>query len=444
MCTEKGYKILFVLFMGVLLLPVILQVTHIPPIRPLHGYTEPVEKVRFNARHFLDGSLQHYLDESAAAEFGGRGFYVRCYNQLFYTCFHQISNNTIVEGKNGELFLRNYLDDISGVTLKEKFGSVDSAKRAAKENVARTLELIDSLKAHNIQLLIVLAPSKPAIYPEWLPDSTHPAGFSLQREYARLFKQYHIPYLDFVPLFNTLKTSEKYPLYTRYGTHWSYGTIPFVADTLLRAIEHSIGTPMPYIQLIDSNITRRYYGSDVELEHTCNLTFPLRHPLMPTPKFALRNIPPKDQRPDLLVVADSYFTQLENSPFTEAFGNIDYWKYNETSYSKIPERQNKIPYIDRYAAITDADVVVVMFTTIFAYDYLFGFLETALKTFDEGDIFNDGQYVEDHINMNIKRIKNDPEWLKKVEEQAKENHVPLEQSLRGNAQYAYEMDFNKR
>lgn len=444
MPQEKTYKRLFLLFMGLLLLPVILQIAHIPPIRKLEGYIQPIEKVRPSLKSLFDGSYQQYLDESATANFGGRGFYIRCYNQLMYSVFHKITNNNIIIGKNGEMFLKQYTDDVSGVTLRKKFGTVDSAKCVARQNVIRTLALIDSLKAHDIAFLVVLAPSKTAIYQEWLPDSIHPDDFVLQHEYAALFKEHDIPHIDFIPVFNSLKTREKYPVFTKYGTHWCFGTIPFVADTLLRAMEGLLGSPLPHIQVTDSNITRKYAPSDRELESTCNLMFPLSHPKMPWPKYALCNIPRNYQKPNLLVIADSYFTQLEKGPFAEAFGNVDYWKYNEISYSKIPNRNNKIAYINKYEAITDADMVMVMFTTMFAYDYMFGFVEDALETFVKGDEHDEEQYAEEQINFIIQRIKSDPEWLQKVEEQAKQINISLEENLRLNAEYVYEMEHKKK
>jgi hypothetical protein len=444
MPQEKTYKRLFLLFMGLLLLPMILQITHIPPIRKLEGYTQPIEKVNPSFKNLMDGSYQQYLDEAAMANFGGRGFYIRCYNQFMYSVFHKITNNNIIVGKNGEMFLKQYTDDVSGVTLREKFGTADSAKRVARQNVIRTLALIDSLKAHDIAFLVVLAPSKTAIYPEWLPDSIHPDNFVLQHEYASLFKEYNIPHIDFIPLFNSLKTKEKYPLYTKYGTHWCFSTIPFVADTLLRAMEGVLKSPLPHIILTDSNITRKYAPWDNELESTCNLMFPLPHPKMPWPKYALCNIPRNYQKPNLLVIADSYFTQLEKGPFAEVFGNVDYWKYNEISYSKIPNRNNKIAYINKYEAITDADMVMVMFTTMFAYDYMFGFVEDALETFAKGEEYNGEQYAEEQINFIIQRIKSDPEWLRNVEEQAKKANISLEENLRLNAEYVYEMEYKKK
>ena len=212
MPQEKTYKRLFLVIMGLMLLPVLLQVTHIPPIRKLAGYIEPIEKVNPSVESIMDGSYQQYLDTYAAANFGGRGFYIRCYNQLLYSVFHEATNNNIVIGKNEEMYLKQYTDDLSGITLKKKFGTADSAKIAARQNIIKTLELIDSLKAHDIAFLVVLAPSKTAIYPEWLPDSIRSNNFCLSKEYAALFQEYDIPHIDFLPIFNSLKTSEKYPL----------------------------------------------------------------------------------------------------------------------------------------------------------------------------------------------------------------------------------------
>lgn len=444
MFSEKTYKVIFSILMGLLLLPLTLRICHIPAIRPLDGYVAPVEKVPFTTGNILNGNVQKYLDESASASFGGRSFFVRYYNQLLYSCFHKITNHNIIVGKNGEMFLRQYTDDVSGITLREKFGTVDSARKVAKCNVEHTLELIDSLKAHNVAFLIALAPSKTSVYPELLPDSIKPDNFSLQREYATLFKKYGIPTIDFQPIFLKWKNETSFPLYTKYGTHWCHATIPSVADTLLQCIGNVISMDMPRIVLTDSNITRRYKKSDKELEATCNLMFPLRHQPMPMPKYALADIPQPYHKPRILVVGDSYFTQLENSPFTDAFENVDYWKYNETSYSKIPERQGPVAYINQYAAITDADIVLVMFTTMFSYEYLFGFVENSLKAFEAGDTYDNAEYIEEKIQFIIQRIKSDPEWLRKVEKQAAERHISIEENLRLNAEYVYEMENNKK
>jgi hypothetical protein len=73
---------------------------------------------------------------------------------------------------------------------------------------------------------------------------------------------------------------------------------------------------------------------------------------------------------------------------------------------------------------------------MFAYDYMFGFVEDALETFAKGKDYD----PEEEINRIIQRIKSDPEWLQKVEKQAKKEHISLEKNLRRNAEYIYEMD----
>jgi len=123
---------------------------------------------------------------------------------------------------------------------------------------------------------------------------------------------------------------------------------------------------------------------------------------------------------------------------------VDYWKYNEISYSKIPKRNNKIAYINKYEAITDADVVMVMFTTMFSYDYMFGFVEDALETFAKGKDCDGEQNAEEQINFIIQRIKSDPGWLRNVKKQAKKENIPLEENLRRNAEYVYEMEYKRK
>jgi len=87
---------------------------------------------------------------------------------------------------------------------------------------------------------------------------------------------------------------------------------------------------------------------------------------------------------------------------------------------------------------------MVMFTTMFSYDYMFGFVEDALETFAKGEEYDGEQYAEEQINFIIQRIKSDPEWLRNVEEQAKKANISLEENLRLNAEYVYEMEYKKK
>lgn len=432
---KKRYHIIFAVIMSVLLLPLVQEVFDFK-CWPLEGYVEPLEPVAFHSNTYRDFSFQDYCKKKAVQKLGFKSLFVRAYNQVLHSCFHESSNNTLVRGKHGHYYLKQYTDDVTGVTLQQKYGSIDSAKSAALRNVLSTLRLIDSLKQHNTQLLIVLAPSKTAIYPEYLPDSMQQkiSHFSLQEYYGELFKKTGIPYLDFVSLFRKIKSTAPYPLYTKYGTHWNASTIPFVGDTLLQRIAKISKTRLPHLQYLDSNISKRYtLKGDYELESTANLLFRMKREKLPNPTYRLSGVD-GCQKPKLLVIADSYYTQLQGTCFEDAFEVVDYWKYNQQAFSTLPGRTGDVALLDRYKTITEADVIVVMFTSMFAYDYLFGFADMALKVLADGSNYD----LEAAIQNVIRRIKSDPKWYESVKKQAKERKISLDKSLRDNAIYVLE------
>ena len=432
------YTVLFVLIMVTLCLPLVQHVTGLFVVKPLEGFTAPEEPVKLNVKSFRNGTYQAYAQHYLQQNFGFRNFYIRSYNQLMYSCFHQTTNDNIVIGNNGELYLKQYVDVYTGKKLQETYGTVDSARAAMRHNVEETCRLIDILRRFGTDIIVVLAPSKPLIYPEYLPKNIRQAHcpFSIQEEYAELYAQAGVEHINFVPLFRRLKQESSYPVYTRFGTHWAYATMPFVADTILQKIAAVKHYPMPHVVYGDSNFTYRYKGSDRELEGQLNLLFPLRHGKIPMPEYSLQE-DRAYRKPNLLVVGDSYFTQLRNTGFMKAFNQVDYWKYNDEAISSIPERNGKMPLVNRYEIITQADVILLVFTDMHAYDYLFGFLRTVERTLADGPD-HDPQKA---ISKIVEAIKASPEWYEKVRKQAEEKNISLEECLRGNAEWVYEQNY---
>lgn len=432
------YTVLFVLIMVTLCLPLAQHVTGLFKMKPLEGFTAPVEPVRLNVKTLRNGSYQDYAQRYLQQNFGFRNFYIRSYNQLMYSCFRQTTNQNVIVGENGEFYLKQYTDVYTGKKLQETYGTVDSARAAMRHNVEETCRIIDSLRRFGTDVIVVLAPSKPLIYPEYLPKEIRQAHcpFSIQEEYAELYAQAGIEHINFLPIFRRLKQESSYPVYTRFGTHWAYATMPFVADTILQKIAAVKHYPMPHVVYGDSNFSYRYKGSDRELEGQLNLLFPLRHGKIPMPSYSLQD----DRifrKPNLLVVGDSYFTQLRNTGFMEAFSQVDYWKYNEEAFSSIPARNGKVTLLNRYEIITQADVILFVFTDMHAYDYLFGFLKMAERTLEDGPDHD----PQKSIRKIEKSIKASPEWYEKVRKQAEEKGVGLEECLWGNAEWVYEHRF---
>ena len=382
MNKKPHFLIQFVCILAMLTAILLQGFNHKVKLKPLAGYIPNEQPVKLTFKTYYDGSFQNYLTDHTKRNSGFREIYIRSYNQCLYSLFGKWNNNNILAGKNEEMFLKLYLNEITGKTLKNCYGSEEYFKFIAKKEIEKTLVLIDSLRNHGTAFLYIEAPSKTWIYPEYMPqeyqDSIMP--FCVQDYYTQLLKENNISHIDFLSYFKSLKGKTKYPLYTRYGTHWAESTIPFVADSILSKIGSLIGQEMPHIVCVDENLTTKYSKQDGELESLMNLLLPIRKPAVPKPIMALSDTTLR--KPNLLVVADSYFVQLHESAFADAFDRCEYWKDNYHVITKDLEFLDKVAvYPDVYKVIDEVDMVMVIATSVNAYNPMFGFCETAQNAF---------------------------------------------------------------
>lgn len=410
-------------------------------LKKLNGYTDKLQAVQLNFKTYLDGSYQDYLTEYAKQHTGFREFFIRNYNQVCYSCFNHITNKNVKKGYNQELYLKMYLEEITGERLLSYYPDIETAKADARANVEATLTLIDTLRQHGTDFLFVFAPSKTAVYPEYMPkdDQKIVADFSLEEYYIELFKENGIPHIDFLSYFKDIKDSFPYPLYTRTGTHWSEATIPMVADSLFRKLEEITAFRFPSIDYINPNYTTDYSNQDGELEDQLNLLFPLKKPALPRPVFTLKDTVGKD-RPNLLVIGDSYFVQLSHSCFVDAFNHWDYWKYNrDISSSRKQYNFKEVRYLTEASDILkEADIVLGIFTAPCFYKFMYGFPKSALELYGR-----DSASEEALIEATMRRIQDNSGWMQAVERQAKERKVTVEENLRNNAIYVIQEERKK-
>lgn len=411
-------------------------------MKPLNGFTTTTEKPELTLVHFASGEYQNDIEHYIGENFGFREFFIRLYNQFSYSCFRQINNDNIIEGANHELYLKMYLQEATGKRLLWFYPSVEAAKADARKNVDATKALIDTLHQHGTEFVFVFAPSKTAVYPELMPKEWKDAisDFSIEEYYIELFKENNIPHVDFHNYFKAIKDTAAYPLYTRTGTHWAESTIPMVSDSLFRKLEELTGLQLPSIDYLDANLTTDYSIQDGELEASMNLLLPLKKPALPRPVFVLKDTIGA-HRPNLLVIGDSYFIQLRQSCFVDAFNHWDYWKYNRDISSSTKAYNGKeVNYLPEAAQVLDnADIVLAIFTAPCYYKYMYGFPTTAMNLYQNG-------YADEEtaIQLKTQQIKDSPQWYQSVVKQAEERGLTVEENLRRNAIYAIKQEQKKR
>ena len=442
MKKQHHHIIQFACILAVLVAVMLQGFTKAVKMEPLKGFTKEEKPVALNFKTYWDGSYQDYLTEHAKQNTGFREFFIRNYNQVCYSCFNKITNKNIVKGYRQELYLKMYLDEVTGKKLEQTYHDVETAKAAARKNVESTLVLIDTLRKHGTEFLFVFAPTKPAVYPEMMPKQYQKqiAGFSLEAYYIELFKKNNIPHIDFYHHFQDLKNTFPYPLYPRTGTHWSEAVIPYVADTILKKMESLTSYKLPSIQYLDDNLTTEYSVQDGELEASMNLLFPLNKPALPRQVFTLTDTLNTD-KPNLLVICDSYFTQLRISPFVKTFNHWDCWVYNRDINSSRPYYNEKHlnMIFDAAEVIEDADIVMAVFTAPMLYDYMFNFTNTAQELLQKGKMDD-----QEALQTIIKNIIDTPEWLEAIKKQAEELGITAEENIRRNAEYVLKKNKQKK
>jgi len=372
----------------------------------------------------------------------GPDFLVRCHNQVWFSLFGKTCSPDIFKGKNGELFLKANLDEITGKMLENNFSCVEEAQKHAQHNVESTLALVDSLHRRGKTFLFIFAPTKTAVYPEWMPRNyrEHIADFSLEEYYIQLFKENHIPHIDFYHYFQTYKDESPYPLYTPMGSHWAQHTMPMVADSIFRYLEALTGNPYPTVVRADNSLSTQYTVHDIELEEPLKLLFPLKRPALPEGFGILNDTVDGNERPKLLVVGDGNFTQLKLSCFKQAFSEWDFWVYNKYYQASRPNSDwGELEYYPhRYEVLDGADIVMVVVSAPYLYKYMFGFEQTAYQLWAQGPVDN-----EKAIELKIEEIKSVKEWYDAIVNQAEELGITVEDNLRRNAKYILDQQQQK-
>ena len=424
---KDKYKRQFITIIAGSVLIVIQGFTHIIPMK-LDGYVSSPAKVEFNLETYCNGSYANYLSKAAKFNGGFREFFIRAYNQMQYTLYDTTTNNNVVKGKDGEYYLKMYVDEAVGKTAVDFFGSVDSARQNASESIAKMLILIDSLKQNGTKVLFVSVPSKTALYPEFLPDrfikDTIPY---LQGLYAKLYEKENLEHVDFLAYFKKMKATEKQRIYTQFGTHWADFVVPLIADSLLRKIEEMTGVDMPDVEISTCGTTTKYSNGDKELESQMNLLFPISKPELPKNTFKLADGAKKSNL-NLLVIGDSYFNQFIHSPFVDCFANWDFWRYNREIVSSTPTFTNSVSvFSSKYKVISHSDIVMFFFTTRSYYTGFYGFYETAMEAFRDKDSSHN------EIQEIIETIKADENWYNAVKKQAKKRGISIDECLKNNA-----------
>jgi hypothetical protein len=397
--------------------------------KPLNGAIVKKQNPVLTELDWIAGDYQiekeTYLNES----FGFRPFFVRLHNQLDYMLFDKLHANSVIRGKNNYLFEINYIKAYYG----DDFIGYDSIKT----RMHKLKKIQDSLDSKNKSLILVFASSKGQYYPEYFPDSLiFKKSVTNYEVHLQLAKELGIRYIDFNSYFLDNKNTTAYPLYPKYGIHWSYYGACLVADSLIHYIENLRKIDMPELEwnTIETDQPR---FDDNDIEKGLNLLFSLKGPDMAYPQIYWKE-ETGNSKPKVMVIADSYYWTLFNMGVSNAFAENPFWYYYSevhTPGQKYPQPANQVLLKQ---ALRTQDVYVILSTDANLTNLGWGFVEWTSRLVDNNEYMN--LDFEERVENLKNYIPTDSAWIKDIRMKAKERGIPVDSMITLDAIWMIEQE----
>lgn len=480
--NERLKHWLFGLILLLLVLPSLQARFNLIGETPLTGSflaTDKPDPGLFTRSEWLSGVFQEDFNNRTENNIGFRNSLVRINNQLDFSFFRQANAEGVIVGKNGELFEEDYIREARGIYFT---GDKTWQKKAAQLRAVQ-----DTLRKMGKTLAVILEPGKATFYPDLLPRKYRsvPESPSNYGQMLHHFGAQGINVLDLDEFFRTKRNSATYPLFPKGGTHWSYYGAVLAADTTLSYLSGLSGFSLPDLKIDEIKELDTIRHPDYDIGLAMNLIFPILQPDLGYPVFSFSGNN-AGKRPDALIVGDSfYFNWLNDQITPSAFGNCDFWYYNNNITRCDYVQDGKASEKNFREEIMKRDIILIMITGRFHHAFAWNFDEQLYQLFFPGDenpewffenqirvydagfkklvdeaiamnisteqrISQEAEYLfykdakdnpdkytrrSDLVKLGILSIKNTPEWMEKIREKARNNNISEEEQLRRDAEW---------
>lgn len=430
---QNGLNIKRFLFTSILLCFIAIAVQQKFRIKyefPLAGAVTLTEKPAFSSLGWFDDSFQQQYEKYVNEHFGFRNYFVRLNNQLAFFLFNKAKANGVIIGKENYLYEKNY--------IKAYYGLDSISNDSIETRLAKFKFVQDTLKKLNIDFLLVYAPGKAAYLPEYIPESEKPAK-SFQTNYNRYIdfsKKLGVNFIDFHSYFNAQKTNTPYPLYPKYGIHWSSHGRDLVLDSLIHYIEKLKGIDLNDVTFSQPVLSDSMRESDYDIADGMNLLFKLKPTPLAYSTATFENNPYK-VKPKLLVVADSYWWSIYNLGISnQVFSDGKFWFYNQQVFPESSTAPTSTSVLNIKSEIESRDLILLISTDANLPNVGWGFIENTYRLYTEGETPAELKAAKDKkIKDMMSYIRTQPEWFYGVVKQAEQQKISVDSMLLLNAIY---------
>ena len=285
-------------------------------------------------------------------------------------------------------------------------------------------------------MLFVFAPGKATYFKEYIPDNFLSNTKNIKtnyKEFSKAFENNKINFIDFNSWFLKMKDTTSYPLFPKAGIHWSYYGMYLCADSLIKKVEKDINKDIPNIHLEKLEISSEQRHTEYDLGNLMNLyypikTYPLAYPIM-------SYLTQDKYKPKVLVIGDSFYWNLYYSGIpSNVFNSLEYWYYNSKYYNDgTATPVAEIKDLNLLKEIQNFEYIIILQTDGGLNNPGFGFFNNLINCTNNLDI-------NPELNIYIENIKNDPNWMKHIEEKAIQRGISIDEMILIDANYMLNQD----
>ena len=350
--------VLFILLMIFLFAPIIQGSTSLFPVKPLKGVFEPTPKPELTFDNYYSNTYQKQIEQYTSERFGFREPVIRLYNQYLWSAYNKTYCHFIVPGKDGYLYYTSAINEHYGNELLKHFDSNQEAMDQADKEIRLMNKLRHVLKDYGIEFLAFIAPDKPEVYPEYLPNrEADTTTIHLADYYARRMEETGFPFINMTDWFVSMKDTVSFPLFPKTDSHWRYSSI-YGFDSLFRFINTLDGeAKFPNIH-IGAPVAYKSKEREGD-EATLNLIFGIRGGKTKYKSDITVESDTTHRKPKVLFVGDSFINSLaEFMPIRDIMADREVWFYNNTAFEGFDNKTENLADINRLSRLFNADYVV--------------------------------------------------------------------------------------
>ncbi|MFZ9295662.1 MAG: alginate O-acetyltransferase AlgX-related protein [Bacteroidia bacterium] len=432
MATNKHKGVVFVIWLAISL-PLIYSYIRYKKhdINQTTAYDDPGltgmvlqnNKPEFNFKDWFSGYYQSVLSSYWQDHWSLKGLMVRLNNQLFYEAFNTIRTKGFVSGLSQYIFSENYIFSAYGDDC------ISEARIAEQMRKAKSVQ--DSLKAHNIEMLTVFLPGKGMACKPFIPlkykhayKTTNHQVFNSQAQKLKL------NVLDLYTWFDNINSKVPYPLFPKYGHHWSYYGECLAVDTIIRHLEQMIHADLPDFSFKTIELSDTARERDADVLRSMNLyRLPKQDVTLAYPQIQFENRPDKNIFP-VLTIGDSYWYGPVYMGIQQyCFGGGSFWYYNNKIVPK-PENASEAWELDLKTELLQHKVVMLVYSDANLSDFGNGFIESAYTLFQNPKLFYQHASQQKQLKSAIQTIRQTPYLLKASTNLSESKHISLDSAIR--------------